>query len=137
MANRGRPFQPGNKFGRGRPRGSRNKSTQAVQELLNSHAVPVTRKALVMGMQGDPIMLRAVLDRIAPVRREMPVAIGAMPTRTLSDIAKASERVLNKTAAGEITIGQANGLTDLLEKRRKMIETEEFAQRISALESNQ
>ena len=34
MAQRGRPFQPGNKFGRGRPRGSRNKKTILIEEFL-------------------------------------------------------------------------------------------------------
>jgi hypothetical protein len=137
MANRGRPFQHGNQFGKGRPRGSRNKTTETAQVLLNSHAEPVIRKALLMALRGDSTIVRALLDRVVPVRREMPVAIGALPTRTLSDIAKASERVLSKSATGEITLGQAIGFTDLLEKRRKMIETEELAQRISALESKQ
>jgi hypothetical protein len=31
----GRPFKPGNTFGRGRPQGSRNKATIALQEMLD------------------------------------------------------------------------------------------------------
>ena len=31
---RGRPFEPGNKLGRGRPPGSRNKKTLIIQEIL-------------------------------------------------------------------------------------------------------
>src|SRR5205085_11160757 len=34
---RGRPFQPGNKYGRGRPRGSRNKLARVCQDTLDSH----------------------------------------------------------------------------------------------------
>ena len=52
MAQRGRPFEAGNKFGKGRPRGSRNKTTIAAQELLNSYSEPILRKALVDGATG-------------------------------------------------------------------------------------
>jgi hypothetical protein len=31
---RGRPFEPGNKLGRGRPKGSRNKAKSPGQDLL-------------------------------------------------------------------------------------------------------
>jgi hypothetical protein len=69
MATRGRPFEPGNKFGRGRPRGSRNKTSAAVQELLNSHAEAIVRKAILLALKdgGQPTMIRALLDRIVPV----------------------------------------------------------------------
>jgi len=135
MGARGRPFQPGNKFGRGRPRGIRNKTTRAAQELLNSHAEPVVRKALVMALQGEPAILRAVLDRILPVTREVPVKLGALPTATMADLSKASEAVLKKAVAGNLTLTEAKGVADLIEGRRKVIETEELAQRIQALES--
>lgn len=68
MATRGRPFEPGNKFGRGRPRGSRNKTSAAVQELLNSHAEAIVRKAILLALKdGQPAMIRALLDRVVPV----------------------------------------------------------------------
>jgi hypothetical protein len=38
MAQRRRPFKPGNNFGRGRPPGSRNKKTLLLEELLNENA---------------------------------------------------------------------------------------------------
>jgi hypothetical protein len=36
----GRPFQPGNRFGRGRPKGSRNKKTLLSHEILDSPRHP-------------------------------------------------------------------------------------------------
>ena len=135
MAGRGRPFEPGNKFGRGRPRGSRNKTTAVAQELMNSHAEPIVRKVLVMALQGDPSALRAVLDRILPVRKETPVKLGLLPMTTISDLANASEGVLKKVGSGKLTITEARGVTELIERRRQVIETEELAQRILALES--
>jgi hypothetical protein len=41
---RGRPFQPGNSFGRGRPAGSRNKATIALQAMLEQHGEHILKK---------------------------------------------------------------------------------------------
>jgi hypothetical protein len=134
MAARGRPFEPGNKFGRGRPRGSRNKVTMVAQELINSHAGPLVRKALVMALQGDGPMLRAMLERVAPMRRGAPVNLGLLPTETIDDLSKASQKVMKKTASGSLTTTEALEVADLIEGRRKVIETHELAQKIRALE---
>lgn len=88
-----------------------------------------------MALQGEPAILRAVLDRILPVTREVPVKLGALPTATMADLSKASEAVLKKAVAGNLTLTEAKGVADLIEGRRKVIETEELAQRIQALES--
>jgi len=135
MAQRGRPFQAGNKFGKGRPRGSRNKTTIATQELLNSHSEAILRKALVMALQGEVPLLRAFLDRVVPVQRHSPVAIGKLPAGNAAEISKTSEEVLNQVAAGKLMITDGEGLLKLLELRRRTIETEELEKRISALES--
>ena len=46
MAKRGRPFEAGNKFGRGRPLGSRNKKTRLIEELLDENSESLLHKAL-------------------------------------------------------------------------------------------
>ncbi len=89
MAQRGRPFEAGNKFGRGRPRGSKNMTTILAQQLLDSRAEPIAAKALTMALQGDKAALRIVMDRILPVRRETRVNIGTLPTKTSADVSKA------------------------------------------------
>jgi len=137
MATRGRPFEPGNKLGRGRPRGSRNRTTMAAQELLNSHGEPVMRKALLMAMQGNAPILRAVMDRILPARGEAPVRVGHLPMATIADLSKASETVLKKATSGELSLTEAKGVADLIEGRRKIIETEELEKRLRAVEAKQ
>jgi hypothetical protein len=139
MAVRGKPFQPGNKFGRGRPRGSRNKIAMAAQELINSHSLPVVRKALILALEdgkpaGQIAVLLAILDRIVPVRKEAPVNIGSLPTGTISEVSKSSEALVKKATSGKLTITEAQGIADLLEGRRKVIETEDLARRVAALE---
>lgn len=51
---RGRPFEPGNKMGRGRPRGSRNKRAAEAQQILDQYTGPLMRKCVAKAMEGDP-----------------------------------------------------------------------------------
>jgi hypothetical protein len=135
MATRGRPFEPGNNFGRGRPRGSRNKTTMLAQELLNSHAEPIVRKVLLMAFQGDMKALQLCIERVIPVLRGLPVKLGALPMRTLADLNKTSERLLKKVAAGQLTTAQGQAVLDLIEYRRRIIETVELEKSMSLLET--
>jgi hypothetical protein len=86
MMKKGRPFEPGNKFGCGRPRGSRNKKSLAAQQLLDSHAESVVRKALVEAMKGDAPLLRTLLGHILPRRRDAPVKTGPLPVHTAEEL---------------------------------------------------
>jgi hypothetical protein len=134
MAQRGRPFVVGNKFGRGRPRGSRNKYSILAQELLSSRAEPIAAKVAAMALQGDPTAMRLAMERIVPVRRETTVNLGPLPIKTAADVSKALEKLLERVAAGKLTIAEAQGVGELLEKRRRAIETEDMDQRLRALE---
>src|SRR4051794_28620846 len=97
---RGRPFQPGNRFGRGRPPGSRNKAGQeAAHELLEEHAEPLVRKCLVDAFKGDKQAMRMCLDRLVPPRRERVVRMPAPRLRTAEDVAQASEKVWKRMAS--------------------------------------
>src|SRR5262245_61104396 len=72
---RGRPFKPG-KSGNplGRPKGARNKTTLAVEALLDEEGAALTRKAVEKALEGDITALRFCLDRVLPPRRDRPVA---------------------------------------------------------------
>ena len=135
MSQRGRPFEPGNKFGRGRPRGSPNKTTKQVQELLNTFTEPMMKKAISESLQGNTPMLRLFIDRIMPKPREAPVKIGPLSISTAADVSRASETLLHKAAGGKLTIGQAEAFMKLLDTRRLMIVTEELEKRMSSVES--
>ena len=66
----GHRFARGNSFGRGRPQGSRNKATIALQALLDEEGEQITRKAIEMALAGDSTALRLVLERLVPPVRE-------------------------------------------------------------------
>src|SRR5437868_3738530 len=68
------PFRPGKSGNpKGRPHGARNRTTLAIERLLDGEAKAITRKAIEMALGGDATMLRFFIDRIAPPRKDRPV----------------------------------------------------------------
>jgi hypothetical protein len=58
MTKLGRPFEPGNHCGRGRPKGSRNKQTQSVKQIAEKYDLAIFQKSLSMALQGNVTLLR-------------------------------------------------------------------------------
>jgi hypothetical protein len=131
---RGRPFEAGNKFGGGRPRGSRNKRSLLAQQLLDSHGEAVVGRALVMAGKGDVPMLRALLPYVVSRRRDAPVNMGPLPVHTAEDLAQSSEVVMQRAASGKITLQEAQDLSALIEGRRLVIVTRDIDGRLRVLE---
>jgi hypothetical protein len=131
---RGRPFEPGNKFGRGRPRGSRNKKTLIAQQLVDEHAESIVRKAMVKALQGDSGMLQALLAYILPRPKDAPLKTGMLRTSTAQELSQSMEVILKKLSEGELTPSQAKELVDILEARRRMLEAEDIEARLCRLE---
>jgi hypothetical protein len=61
--------------------GSRNRTTLAVEALLDGEAETLTRKAIELAKAGDLAALRVCLDRIAPPRKDRPVLFELPPVR--------------------------------------------------------
>src|SRR6056297_858504 len=81
---RGR-FGPGNP---GRPRGARNRATQAALALLDGEAEALSRKAVELALGGDPTALRLCLERIAPPRKDAPVSFEVPEMTSAADVAE-------------------------------------------------
>ena len=130
----GSPFQHGNTFGRGRPQGSRNKATIALQDMLDGRGESITRKCALMAMQGDPTALRLCMERLIPPRKEHPVKFKLPAVRTAAEVAEAVSVVLQAVSRGQLTPAEGQMIAAILEGRRRVIETEEHEARIQALE---
>ena len=131
---RGRPFQPGNKYGRGRPKGSRNKITQAWDELQEQYGEAVFRKCFAMALQGDRLALRLCIERLVAIRRDATVDLKLPSTRTVEGVDKASDTLLQAISRGELTPEQGESLTAILDRRCRIIEVAEFEERLKKLE---
>src|SRR5262245_2183572 len=74
------PFQSGQSGNpAGKPKGTRNRTTLAVEALLDGEAETLTRKAIELAKAGDLAALRVCLDRIAPPRKDRPVLFELPP----------------------------------------------------------
>lgn len=118
----------------GRPKGARNRSTIAVESLLEGEAEKLTRKAVELALGGDVTALRLCLERIHPPRKDAPVPFELPPLEGASGAATALQAILKGVSEGELTPSEANSLAGLVEGYRKALETEEFERRLNALE---
>lgn len=109
--NPGKPFLPGNP---GRPMGSRHRTTVAIEALLEGQHEALAERAIQKALYGDVNALKFCLDRLAPMRRDRPVAFDLPPIRTIADVADASAALLAALAAGEVTPDEASRVMTLL-----------------------
>ena len=128
---RGRPFQAGNP---GRPKGSRNATTLALESLLDGQAEALTQKAIKLALDGDMAALRICIDRILPPRKDRPVTFSLPPISCASDAAKASASLVAAVSSGEITPAEAVEIGRLLETYVRTLEITELEQRLNKLE---
>lgn len=126
------PGQSGNP--KGRPAGSRNKVTLAMEKLLDKDARAITNKAISLAKAGDTVALRLCLERIYPPRKGSPVTF-ALPDLTNSgDVRAAAMSVLQAVSEGRISPEEGSAITPLIEAVRRSIETDELGRRLEALE---
>jgi hypothetical protein len=131
---RGRPFQPGNKCGRGRPRGSRNKRTIEWQEMLSEHGPALLKKCVLMAMQGDSAAMRLCMERLLPPCKQSPAQFPLPMITTVAELVQAQAAVVEGFSRGELTESHAETMSGLLEKYRQSLETEQLEARLQALE---
>ena len=118
----------------GRPRGTRNKATQAVLGLLENATGQLTQTAINRALEGDTAALRLCLERICPVRKDIPVEFDLPPMRTASDAAKAAAAILDAVSSGAITPIESTSIMSLVDSYRRTLEATDFVQRLEALE---
>ncbi len=119
----------------GKPKGARHKVTLAMEALLEGEHEKLTRKAIEMALAGDGPALRLCLDRLAPPRKDSPIAIELPPVKSAEDTVAASTAVLAAMSSGEITPDEAGRVMALLTAHRAIIETGDLERRLAALET--
>ena len=128
-------FQPGRSGNpRGRPPGSRNKTTRAIDALFDGEAEALTRKAIELAKAGDLVALRLCLDRICPPRKDRPVPFALPELRTAADAKLAASALLKAVADGDLTPSEASEIGRLLDSYTRILEREEFEKRLIRLE---
>ena len=133
---RGRPFQKGVSGNpRGKPPGTLNRTTLAVQALLDGEAEELTRKCVELALQGDSTALRLCMERLAPSPKDRPIDFPIPGASTAREINAVLAKVVEAVGEGRITTGEGNSLAVLLEAQRKGIETADIEARVEQLET--
>ena len=119
---------------RGRPQGSRNKATLAMEAMLDGQCEAITKKCIDMALKGDTTVLRLVMDRLVPPRKSHPVVLELPATQTATDVLNAYDAVIYATSQGQLTPDEARQFSLLFNAKRKAIETVELAERLEKIE---
>lgn len=126
-------FAPGNP---GRPKGSRHKATQAVENLMAGQIERITEAVIEAAAKGDMTAARLILDRVAPARREPAVSIDMPNIESAADMPMAIAAILQSVAAGDLTPSEAAKITNTIQAAGSAIELHELDRRISLIEEN-
>jgi hypothetical protein len=126
-------FAAGN---RGRPKGSRNKATIAIEGLLEGQAEALTQTAISKALGGDSIALRLCMDRIAPPMKDKPVVFPLPRMHGAMDASEAAGSVLSAVSDGTLTPIEGTRVMGLIDSYRRTLELTDIEYRLKALESD-
>ncbi|MDB0074013.1 hypothetical protein N9F00_05495, partial [Planktomarina temperata] len=120
----------------GRPRGSRNKATLAIEGLLDGQAEALTQTAISKALEGDSIAPRLCMDRIAPPMKDKPVVFPLPRMHGAMDASEAAGSVLSAVSDGTLTPIEGTRVMGLIDSYRRTLELTDIEQRIQLLESD-
>ena len=86
----------------GRPKGTRNKKTLAIESLLKGQAEALTQTAISKALEGDGLALRLCMERIAPAPKDKSVSFTLPEMKDAMDASKAAGSVLTAVSEGDL-----------------------------------
>lgn len=128
-----KPGQSGNPGGR--PKGSRHKTTLAIEQLLDGEAEEITRRAIEKAKDGDMAAIRICLDRLAPPRKDRHIEFSAPKMEKASDAATVLAAIIEAASTGELTPSEAGDLVKIIESYARTLQASDFEERLERLES--
>ena len=90
-----------------------------------------------MALAGDGPVLRAILDRLCPPRKDAPVKVKLPAIETAADLPAVTAALLDGVSKGQLTPSEAQALAGLVEAHRKALETADIEIRLAALEGKE
>lgn len=127
-------FKKGNTYGKGRPQGSRNNATLAVEATFEGERERLTRKCIDLALNGNVACLKTAIERICPVRKSAPIKLEGMPQITsVETAADAAEFLLQGIASGKISPLDGEILSRVLDKRIHALQITQIEAEIKAI----
>jgi hypothetical protein len=131
---KGKPFEPGNTAGKGRPLGSLNRKTIFQQELEKDGAA-IIQKIKQRALKADPMAMRLCMERLVPLAKEPNTRFRLPAVETAANLTEAFSAVAEAVAEGELSAQEGELMARIVESQRRNIEVGEFEARIRALET--
>ena len=131
-------YGKGNRSGKGRVLGSHNKATlmrEAIAKAIGpADGVGVIRAMVKKAKRGDAPAAKLVLPYLCPAGTF--VKIDLPPITDAASIADAQGCVMAAASNEEISLEQADTFSDILEKRRRALETVEIERNLRQIQDN-
>lgn len=128
-------FEPGRSGNpAGRPRGSRNRSTLALEQIFEGEAEALSRKAIEMALEGDGPAMKLCLDRLLSPRRDRSITFDLPAINSAADLPKATVAMLRAVASGEITPSEAADIGKAVSAHIEAITAADLSARLARLE---
>lgn len=118
----------------GRPPGSRNRATVAMEALLEGDAERLMRKAIELALADDISAMRLCMERLLPPRKERPIRVDVGPLENARQIKEAANTVIRAVAEGEITPGEGEALMNMIAGQASVLATVDLERRVEELE---
>ena len=118
----------------GRPKGTRNLKTVAIESLLEGQAKALTQTAISKALEGDSVALRLCMDRIMPAPKDRRIKVQLPSISSSRDLLKAASDVMISVQYGELTPLEGEKVMALLKRCQKLFVSVDLVERIEALE---
>jgi len=132
-------FKKGNKASKGRPLGSKNKTTVMLEQIGLESAQEIYRHWIDMALgktkEGDAMACKQILDRVCPIKkgRTIDLEFEHYPIRMIQDVNKLSEHITTMVITGEMSAEEAEDYGKVLERRTKDIINSDAAGKLDTM----
>ena len=129
------PFKKGQSGNpKGKRPGTRHNTTQAALKLLGGDLEAITQECIRQAKEGNLMAVKLVLDKLIPSAKELPLSLSLPKVEGAADLPAALSAVMVAVVQANITPGEGQALTAMLEAYRKGIELADIEARLTALE---
>ncbi len=118
----------------GSPTGSRNRITLNAEALLQGEEQVLTRRLIQQAMNGNFPALKLCIERLVPVRKDVPVKITLPAVKKVADAGLLTETILSNISQGNITPVQGELLSRVIDKHIKTLQVTDLEARLVELE---
>ncbi len=128
-------FKPGKSGNpKGKAKGTLHKATRAALALLEGDLEAITQVCVDKAKEGDLMAVKLILDKVIPNARERRLSIKLPQVEGAANLPAVLAAVLEAVASGDLTPGEGQTITAMLEAYRKGVELNDIEARLRALE---